>query len=102
MVEVCFKCGLPKDLCVCDDIAKEDQIITVKIERRKFGKRYTVIEGLSKDIDTGELVKKLKSKFACGGTDKNNSSIELQGDHKARMKEALIALGFLPETIQVK
>ena len=101
-MEVCIKCGLPNDLCVCDDIAKEDQLITVKIDRRKFGKRYTVIEGFSKDIDTGDLVKKLKNKFACGGTDKKNSTIELQGDHKARMKEALISFGFSPETIQLK
>ena len=38
MSDICPKCGLPKELCVCDIIAKETQKITVKIEKKKFGK----------------------------------------------------------------
>jgi translation initiation factor 1 len=102
MSEVCQKCGLAKELCVCETIAKEDQRIQVKVEKRKFGKLITVITGINaKDIDIKDLAKKLKSKFACGGTVKGNN-IELQGMHKERVKAELIKLGFAPETIEVK
>lgn len=102
MNEICPTCGLPKDLCVCETIAKETQKIEVGIEKKKFGKKYTIIDGLDpKEIDIKELIKKLKSRFACGGTAKEGR-IELQGDHRANIKEALIALGFAPETIIIQ
>lgn len=100
MVNVCNQCGLPQDLCVCETIAREQQKITVKVEKRKFGKKYTVIVGINKDANIDEIVRKLKSKFACGGTAKNGQ-IELQGDHKARIKSVLVDLGFPEETIEV-
>ena len=101
MSDICSNCGLPKDLCVCETIAKESQKITVGIEKRKFGKKYTIIKGLSKgDLDLDDLCKKLKNKFACGGTVKNNT-IELQGDHKQKVKQALLDLGFPEESIEI-
>ncbi|MBU0457102.1 MAG: translation initiation factor [Nanoarchaeota archaeon] len=101
MVGVCNQCGLPQDLCVCETIAREQQKITVKVEKRKFGKKYTIINGIKKEANIEEIFKKLKSKFACGGTAKSGQ-IELQGDHKARIKEALVVLGFPSETIEIK
>jgi len=98
---VCNQCGLPQDLCVCETIAREQQRITVCIEKRKFGKKYTVIKGIGKEINADEIIKKLKSKFACGGTAKGNK-FELQGDHRSRIKEALVNLGFPDETIEVR
>ena len=100
MADVCTQCGLPTDLCVCEMIAREQQKITVKVEKRKFGKRYTIVGGI-KGADISDIAKKLKSKFACGGTAKNGQ-IELQGDHRVRIKPALIELGFPEETIEVK
>ena len=100
MISVCNQCGLPKDLCVCEVIAREQQKIIVKAEKRKFGKQYTVIKGIKKEVNVDELVRKLKSKFACGGTAKSGQ-IELQGDHRSRMKKALVELGFPEETIEV-
>ena len=100
MVGVCNQCGLPEDLCVCEAIAREQQKITVAIEKRKFGKKYTVISGIKKEANINEIFKALKSKFACGGTAKTGQ-IELQGDHKSRMKAALVDLGFPEETIEV-
>ena len=100
MVGVCNQCGLPEDLCVCEAIAREQQKITVKIEKRKFGKKYTVVDGIEKEANINEIVKKLKSKFACGGTAKKGR-IELQGDHKIRMKQALVDLGFPEETVEL-
>ncbi len=102
MSEICATCGLPKELCVCESIAKESQKIQIQIEKRKFGKQYTIVEGIdSKEIDIKDLVKKLKNTLACGGTAKDGK-IELQGDHKARVKIVLTSLGFAPETIEVK
>lgn len=102
MNEICPMCGLPKDLCVCETIAKEQQKITVYTVKRKFGKVYTIIGGIDeKQIDIKDLVKKLKSKFACGGTVKD-SKIELQGDHKQNAMKALVDAGFAPETIEIR
>ena len=102
MTEICPKCGLVKELCVCETIAKESQKIEVYIEKRKFGKKYTIVKGIDeKEIDIKDLVKKLKNALACGGTAKENK-IELQGNHKQKVKENLIKLGFAPETIIVK
>ena len=106
----CPRCGLPQELCVCESIAKESQKITIRIELRKFRKKYTIITGVS-DIDLDQLGKKLKAKLACGGTVKEGR-IELQGgggatyaaerDHKNKVKELLISMGFAPESIVIK
>ena len=94
MSEICQKCGLPKELCICETIAKEEQRIKVGVVKRKFGKLTTVVSGINeKDINIKDLAKKLKSKLACGGTAKDGI-IELQGDHKKRVKEELEKLGF--------
>ena len=102
MAEVCSQCGLPKELCVCETIAKESQMITIKTIKRKFGKKYTIISGIDqKEIDLKDLTKKLKAKLACGGTTKDGN-VELQGDHKSRVKELLVNMGFAPETVKIK
>ena len=101
MVGVCNQCGLPQDLCVCETIAREQQKITVLVEKRKFGKKYTIITGINKEANVDEILKRLKTKLACGGTAKNNQ-LELQGDHKARAKSILLELGFPEETIEVQ
>ncbi|MFT4303262.1 MAG: stress response translation initiation inhibitor YciH [Candidatus Woesearchaeota archaeon] len=102
MVEIDPITGLPKELSVWENITKQDQQILVELEKRKFGKQYTVIKGLNdKEIDAKELTKKLKNKFACGGSFKSDT-VELQGDHRHKMKEFLIAQGFAEQTIIVK
>ncbi len=94
--------GLPKDLGAFEEISKESQVISVSMIKKKFGKSYTIIEGLEgKGIDIKHVAKSLKSKFACGGTYKDGR-IELQGDYRSRIKEALAKLGFEPENIQVR
>ena len=102
MSEVCRTCGLVKELCVCETIAKESQKIFVYLENKKFNKFYTIVEGIDeKEIDLKDLAKKLKSELACGGTIKNGK-IELQGVHKLRAKKILIGYGFSPNSIEVK
>ena len=102
MSEICSKCGLVKELCVCETIAKESQLIKVFLERKKFKKVYTIIEGIDeKEIDLKDLAKKLKAQFACGGTAKEGR-IELQGDHKNKVKGILIKMGFSPESVEIE
>jgi translation initiation factor 1 len=102
MSETCGTCGLPKELCVCETIAKESQKIEVVIVKKKFRKISTIIRGLNQnEINLKELASKLKSRFACGGTAKKGI-IELQGDHLKDVKAELVKLGFSPDTIDVK
>jgi len=70
--------------------------------KRKFGKKVTIVEGIDeKQLDLKALTKTLKSKLACGGTAKEGR-IELQGNHKVRVKEVLVEMGFSPEMIDIK
>ena len=102
MNEICNKCGLPKQLCVCETIAKESQRIKVYAVTKKFRKVSTVIEGFDKrELDLKDIARELKSEFACGGTVKKGK-IELQGDHRLKIKSKLAALGFIENTIDVK
>ena len=102
MSDICPKCGIVKELCVCETIAKESQIINVYLEKKKFRKYYTIIDGIDKkEIDIRDLARKLKEQFACGGTTKEGK-IELQGDHKGKVKEFLVRMGFPQESIEVR
>lgn len=102
MSEICPICGLVKELCVCETIAKESQKILVYVERKKFNKNYTVVEGIDeKEIDLKDLAKRLKSELACGGTIKDGK-IELQGEHKQKTKKILVDYGFAPSSIEIK
>ena len=93
MAEVCPTCGLPKDLCVCGEIEKEQQRIRIRLETRKFGRPTTVIDGMDeKTTDLASIAQKLKTFCACGGTSKNGL-IMLQGDHRDRVREYLIKVG---------
>ena len=97
-MEICPKCGLPKAACVCGDIAKTQQNIEVKTEKRRFGKVNTIISGFDDGVDIKAIAKKLKMKRACGGTVKNKV-IELQGNHKGFIKPILVSEGFSEDQI---
>lgn len=92
--------GLPKELGAWEEITKENQTIKIYNIKKKFGKVYTVIEGIT-DVNMKELTKKLKNSLACGGTCKEGK-IELQGEHKQKVMATLVEAGFAPETIEVK
>jgi len=102
MAEICPICGLPKDICVCREISKEQQRIRVRLERRRFRKLMTVIDGIdAKEIDLSRLAQKMKSFCACGGTAKNGQ-ILLQGDQRTKAHAFLIQMGFSPDNIEVQ
>ena len=82
-------------------LAKEEQRIRVRVEKKRYGKLMTVIEGIdSKTIDVKKLTKFLKSKLACGGTFKENK-IELQGDYRKKIKKLLVQYGFNEGQIEI-
>lgn len=101
MVEICSTCGLPKDICVCDTISREQQKIRVFVEYRKWRRPATIIEGVDgKSTDIHRMTQKLKSLCACGGTTKKDQII-LQGDHRGKLKDFLIDLGFPSNNIEI-
>ncbi|RLE70328.1 MAG: stress response translation initiation inhibitor YciH [Thermoprotei archaeon] len=84
------------------DVFKEQEVIKVRVERRRGRREVTIIEGIDEKLfDHRELVSRLKSELACGGTAKKGR-IELQGDHRHRVKELLVDMGFSPSNIIIE
>jgi translation initiation factor 1 len=98
-MDICPKCGLPLQACVCEEIAKTEQRIQVRTEKKKFGKLVTLVSGFQ-GVDLKTIAKGLKQELACGGTVKDNI-VELQGDHSKNAKKALSRLGFPEDTVEV-
>lgn len=97
MTGICATCGLPDELCMCEELAKEQQRIRVHIDTRRYGKSMTVVEGLNGgDIDIVQLARTLKNKCAAGGTAKEGR-IELQGEHRRKVAEVLESMGYRVE-----
>jgi translation initiation factor 1 len=90
--------GLPSEADVFEEIAKSEQNIKVYIETRRYGKKITLVEGFDKHVDVKEIGKRLKEGLACGGTVKNGI-IELQGDHRKKVRPLLVKLGFVEDAI---
>ncbi len=95
MAGICPVCGLPEELCMCEEIAREQQQIRIYSMKRRYGKIVTIIEGIdSGDIDLDDLARKLKTRCAAGGTVKDGR-IELQGEHKRKVEKVLNEMGFM-------
>ncbi len=102
MAVICKKCGLPNDLCACGELDKEETRIVIRLEKRRFSKTTTMIEGIDPKLsDIHHIVKELKSKLACGGTAKDGF-IMLQGDHREDVKSYLVKYGFTESAIEVQ
>lgn len=100
--DICPTCSYPKDLCICENIEVEEQQITISNETRRWGKIVTVVDfNKNVNIDLDNLVTKAKKKCASGGTVRNNK-IELQGDHRFKLKKFLIKQGIPKESITIK
>ena len=90
--------GLPSETDVFEEIAKSEQQIKVHTETRRYGKKITLVEGFDKHVDVKSVAKSLKEGLACGGTAKGGV-IELQGDHKKKVRLILVKLGFAEDSI---
>lgn len=97
-MEICPKCGLPQQACVCEQIAKDSQRINITNDKKRYGKITTLISGFDNSVDLKQITKQLKNKLACGGTFKDRT-IELQGDHREKVKQALVKIGFDEDSI---
>ncbi len=90
---MCTVCGLPDELCICEDISKSSTQIKVYTEERKFND-VTIASGFDiNNTNVDELSSELKSTFACGGTVQDDK-IELQGDHTDSLRKTLQDKGF--------
>ena len=99
MSDICPKCGLPNEICVCEDIAREQQRINIAVDKRRYGKMMTIVDGINPhELDIDTLISNLKAICACGGTIKDGK-IELQGDHRIKVKESLEKMGFMVDIV---
>jgi len=66
----------------------------LSLENRKRGKQVSVIRGLSAaTTDLGALLTTLKTSLGTGGS-LDGDNLELQGDHRDRLKSLLKSLGY--------
>jgi translation initiation factor 1 len=77
------------------NLPPEQQNIRIQISKKgRGGKTVTVVSGLQHDeTSLTALAKQLKAGCGTGGTVKDDT-IEIQGDHKAKLLELLTKLGY--------
>ncbi|MCV6587521.1 MAG: translation initiation factor Sui1 [Marinobacterium sp.] len=98
---LCPECQQPLDDCICDQLAEQQRIAAldgvVRIRREtagRKGKGVTTIHGIARtDAELKPLLKQLKKVCGTGGSLKDGV-LEIQGDHRERLKEALEKQGF--------
>ncbi len=92
--------GLPKELQPWEGFTRDSQAVKVSVDKRRYGKNVTIIEGIDpKSENIWDIAKELKKKVASGGTVKDNKTIELQGDHRDTVKKYLEDIGFKVELV---
>jgi len=86
--------GLPDELGIDEDLGRTEQRLRVRVDERTYGKAMTVVEGFDESsVDLQGLASDLKSSLATGGT-VDDGRIELQGDHRERVRDLLEDKGF--------
>ncbi len=95
----CPGCGHPVKQCCCRQKSLQQGDSVVRVSRQTKGRKGSgvcLITGLPLDeAELKKLAKELKKKCGSGGTVKNGV-IEIQGDHREVLVDALIKLGFTP------
>lgn len=95
----CPRCERAHDECVCGraDAPSAAGPVRVALEKKgRRGKSVTVVTGVPlADAELAELGRTLKQRCGAGGTVKDGT-IEIQGDHRRAVAEALAALGHPP------
>jgi translation initiation factor 1 len=93
---------MPTNLCVCENLNQGDQHILVKVDKRRWGKPMTVMVFSNfKSLNVRKLLKKAKEYCASGGTVREDT-IEIQGDHRQKLKKFLIREGYSEDQIEVR
>lgn len=89
---------------ICERLVVEQPFIKIRLDTRKFGKPVTIVDGFPSDKDIlKQLARFFKTKLAAGGTFREEEGrIELQGDHRQRVRQILIEeLGIPPENVLI-
>ena len=76
------------------DLETAEQVLSLRIEKRRYDKPVTIVEGL--DLPPSDLkstASALKRALGTGGTI-SEGRIELQGDHRDRVAERLRDQGY--------
>jgi len=97
----CERCGELLEACGCGPepapvvrIPPAEQTARLAVEKRKQGRVVTVVRGLpAVGNDLPGLLTLLKTRCGAGGAIKDET-IELQGEHRARIRAALAELGY--------
>ena len=86
--------SIERELDGCDTENKTQRPqsdIHVRIQQRNGRKCWTLIEGLAEDLDLKKILRALKKEFQTNGTvldtDTHGKVIQLQGDHRERVKQ---------------
>ena len=76
------------------DLETSQQVLSIRMESRRYGKPVTIVEGF--DLEQREVestASELKQALGTGGT-VDDGRIELQGDHRDRVPDLLRERGF--------
>ena len=79
-----------------ETLAVEASVVTVRVDQRRYGKNMTLVEGFDPAVDVKLLTKELKNFLGTGGTLKDGV-VELQGDHREKVKGYLRQRGYTVE-----
>lgn len=98
---LCDRCGWPVDDCHCaaalgapDEPVPAKVAAKLRLENRASGKSVTVVDGLPRNaVFLEALAKELKKASGTGGR-AGETSVELQGDQRERLRELLAKKGW--------
>lgn len=98
---VCPGCGWPADNCACskkgtDAVVPDRPVAKLRVEKAgRGGKTVTVVYDLPRNMEfLKELCADLKRACGTGGT-VSDDTVELQGDHRDRVRDLLRKKAFL-------
>lgn len=78
------------------DLDRAEATLRLRVEKRRYNKPVTIVEGLPENVDRKALAKTLKKRVGAGGTVEDDH-IEIQGNHVERIGEILEGEGFRVE-----
>lgn len=78
------------------DLERAETTLSLRVERRRYGKPMTLVEGFADGTELTSLASRLKRAVGTGGT-VTDGRIELQGDHRDRLAALLADEGFTVE-----